>query len=132
MVKIYQIMFATFSKIRKIAEKSRRHRVLRVIICISSLSKNLVQWIRSNQQPEQKWSWIRSLAFFVQAGVNSESPFFSKKQEPDPEFNFTNKSVILWYRPFQAFLLAEQELEFKIFAKTRSGIKLFGVGVESE
>jgi len=34
--------------------------------------------IRGDQQPEQEWSWIRSLAFIVEAGVDSESRFFRK------------------------------------------------------
>jgi len=33
---------------------------------------------RGDQQPEQEWSRSRSLAFFVGAGVDSESQFFGK------------------------------------------------------
>jgi len=83
----------------------------------------------------QEWS----LAFFVGAGMDSESHFFQKpEQESEPEFSFMNRSVLLWFK--QAipanWIGVKQELEFKIFEKTGSragaGVKLVRVWVESE
>jgi len=87
----------------------------------------------------QGWSTTR-------AGVESEFSVFRQHrsgfgvaiffENPEPDFNFLNKSVLLWFKRAipATWTRVKQKLEFKIFAKTGcgAGVKLTGVRVESK